>query len=500
MSSEDVDNILSDFAESIFPIAGVLPEVDSAVVCTRQGGTYRYSIDAKDWLCFTDNKEDNSVDPPLEEPDDDPEEKRRPTPIPPQDRSDTDEEKEDDRPDPDPLPTPDPPPVKNDDDDGDRKPNPKPVPEGDEVVRLPKIPSRRLPVNRPVGEGLVIFQKPSIEVKLDAFSRIYGCLLHSPITSSPIPIRLCKTDETINEADEKEGAKKFFEYLIRKVAETGAEEIAVLGCVAALNILPTRLIRYSPNGQLAFVFGCNFLTNVASDFLFSSSNAYQAIDGNGHINLKYVDCSPSEDDDGIPDLTDGLTPKDNSKANECFVPIRNFKQNEPEQAGMKRQLQIIFTRTEDILDNLGQPSGKTRNIDKQISIPAPLPLDNEFGGQSLDMDLLKANVPETWEFGTVKVEVDIVPYGFIRFYALEEDTIDSTFGGSKADELIDDFLNLVDGSEKFNTSSSGNTVSTRRFSKRNRNIITGKFTRKKAFLFEWNDGDGKPPLCSTFTF
>jgi hypothetical protein len=450
--------------------------IGEMIECFFDGGSWEYSEGQDRYVCVFNNRYEE-VEPPQTDENDN------------ENPSETDEDREDTdddtvQPDPPPIPIPPLPPIRNPDPNNNPDRKPIPIPVGDIINILPKIPRRRLPQRqREVDEdALVIFQDPVVEVRNDAFTRTYGCLLHNPITSSPIVIRRCKAPETVQNNNTVEDAKKFFEYLIRKTAETGVEEGLVAGCVLTLNLLPTRIIRYAPQGQLAFVFGCNLLTNIATDFISSSSNAHQSIDGNAHINVKYVNCNPQGEE--VPDLTKGLDAKfTDINDNECFVPIRNFKENEPEQLGMKRQLQVVYEKTIEEENDEGETV--TRRLQKQITLPSPLPLEsNDITTPTLDEDAIKDAFPETLNFGKVKVEMSIIPYGYIRFYSTEDD-VDDGF----TDDFFDDLLELIDGEEKPNS---------RRYSKRNRSIITGEFERKKAYLFEWREGDGKPPLCKAF--
>lgn len=345
--------------------------------CRLKGGIPAYDESGNFAKCIIDSEDkDNPTDPP--ETDDDDGNKNPPKVE--KDKDDTDNENP--VPDSPRLPTPQPPPVRNPDprDNPERIPLPVPVPQP--RTTLPKIPRRRLPsLERPESDdALLVFQDPVIGVEESAFERTYGCLLHNPITSSPVVFRQCESQQEDTEFSPVEDAQKFFEYLIRKTAQTGVQEGLIAGCVLTLNLLPNRIIRYAPGGQLAFVFGCNLLTNIASDFLFSSSNAYQSIDGNGHINVKYVECT----------------------------------------------------------------------------------------------------------------------YGYVRFYSTTENIEVGSFGSSPTDRFFDNILTIIDGREVTTTIEGEEVKSSRRYSRRKRNIITGEFTRKKAFLFEWNKGNGKPPLCQTF--
>ncbi len=382
------------------------------------------------------------------------------------------------QPSPRPLPVPSPPPVTFDDDTNNRRPVPNP-PQTNPPDTPPNVPERRLPVSDdfititiPSTPSSITLEKKLQSVKDDALSRVYGCMLYSPITSSPAIFRVCEqpSDSTLEERV-KEETENFFEFLVKKLRDTTVEEGLTAACVLAMNLLPSNFLRFLPKGQLLTVFGCSYLSEIASEFLFSSNNAYQSVDGQGHINVEYIDCTPEEDPSG--DFTKGLKPQKNN-INECFVPIRNFKTNESEQLGMKMQLQVVYELVEEI-ENTDPVEYKTWN--KQITIPSPK--------EDLEAEDIKEVFPENLKFGEIKAEFSVEPYGYVRFYADEDD-----YNNDDTDALFDDIVdNLIEGSEKDDS---------RRFSKRTRNLKTGEFTRKKGFLYKWESDDGKPPLCKVF--
>lgn len=445
--------------------------VPPEVQCRADGGTPSWDENG-DFVCkFQDDSDENK--PFYREPTD---EHNVPRPRPNGERGDdTDEETE--QPEPKPLPNPSPPPVTFDDNTGNRRPVPNP-PITDPPETPPNVPTRRLPSSEDFDTvsstpPSITLEKKLQSVKDDALSRVYGCMLHSPITSSPAIFRVCEAPDDSEETDEriKKDSKDFFEFLIRKLRDTATEESLTAVCVLSMNLLPSNFLRYLPQGQLLTVFGCSYLSEIASEFLFSSNNAYQSVDGQGHINVKYIECNPEEDGSG--DFTKGLQPQ-KQNLNECFVPIRNFKTNEPEQLGMKMQLQIVYELVEEI-DNTDPVEYKTWN--KQITIPSPQ--------EDLSTDDIKDVFPETLKFGEIKAEFSVEPYGYVRFYTDEDD-----YDNGNTDDLFDDIIdNLINGDEK---------TDSRRFSKRTRNLKTGEFTRKKAFLYKWESDNGKPPLCKVY--
>ena len=327
----------------------------------------------------------------------------------------------------------------------------------------PSIPLRRIPsLEAPEDVNtLEVTEKRWLTINQSAAERTYGCMIHSPITESPAIFRICRRDQSPDDQGVVESAKKFIDYLAREIAGTAAETAITGGCVLAVNILPTRFLRYVPGGKLAYAFGCQFLGNVAADFLFESNNALQSIDGQGHINVKYIECTPESGGNEGDDGTIGLEPSKPEDLNECFVPIRNFRTNEPEQLGMRCQLQIIYQLIED-----GQ------KFQKAISLPSPR--------EGIEEEDVKAVFPLEFPFGEIKSEVDIIPYGYIRVYTETEEFADNFF-----DQVIPA---LISGQEK---------EGTRRHSHRPRGFKQGNFRLYKAIYFTWLDESGTPPIETT---
>jgi len=147
---------------------------------------------------------------------------------------------------------------------------------------------------------------------------------------------------------------------------------------------------------------------------------------------------------------------------ECFIPIRNFKSNIPGGEGYKTQLQIIF-------------ADKPKNGKECRQITVPYPRDN------LTAQAIKNAVGSSVQFGQVKCEVDMTPYGYIRYYAPNKET---------GRQVI----------ERLSTLSAGRIVrepeDSFRASERKRvfESITGYPTRAIMFIFE----EGKEPRCKRF--
>jgi hypothetical protein len=147
---------------------------------------------------------------------------------------------------------------------------------------------------------------------------------------------------------------------------------------------------------------------------------------------------------------------------ECFIPIRNFKPNIPGGEGYKTQLQIIF-------------ADKPKDGKECRQITVPYPRDN------LTAEAIKNAVGSSVQFGQVKCEVDMTPYGYIRYYAPNKEV---------GRQVI----------ERLSTLSAGRIVrepeDSFRASERKRvfESLTGYPTRAIMFIFE----EGKEPRCKRF--
>ena len=89
------------------------------------------------------------------------------------------------------------------------------------------------------------------------------------------------------------------------------------------------------------------------------------------------------------------------KLDECFIPVRNFKSNEPVGQGYKDQLQIIFVDS-------------AKKLEKELTIPAPKDIvDAKLINLLLQPHLDNGGI----YFGLIKCEFDMLPYGYLRYYA-----------------------------------------------------------------------------------
>jgi hypothetical protein len=147
---------------------------------------------------------------------------------------------------------------------------------------------------------------------------------------------------------------------------------------------------------------------------------------------------------------------------ECFIPIRNFKSNIPGGEGYKTQLQIIF-------------ADKPKNGKECRQITIPYPKDK------LTAEIIKKAVGNSVEFGQVKCEVDMTPYGYIRYYAPNKEVgrqVITRLATLSAGKIVTEPKDSFRASER----------------KRVFESLTGYPTRAIMFIFE----EGKEPKCKRF--
>jgi hypothetical protein len=146
----------------------------------------------------------------------------------------------------------------------------------------------------------------------------------------------------------------------------------------------------------------------------------------------------------------------------CFIPIRNFKSNIPGGEGYKTQLQIIFA-----------DKPKNGRECRQITIPYPK--------NDLTAEMIKRAVGDSIEFGQVKCEVDMTPYGYIRYYAPNKEVgrnVINRLATLSAGRIVTEPEDSFRASER----------------KRVFESLTGYPTRAIVFIFE----EGKEPKCKRF--
>lgn len=375
-----------------------------------------------------------------------------------------------------------------------RQPKPQ-LPIVNPPLIIPSLPTRRLPkpnINFNT-QPTVLLEDRLISVKQDSMTRTYACLLHSPVTASPVPYRLCKIEENENEEDIAERLiedfREFLIYLLNKIRESTFTISKFKLCIAAVMLLPaTKFLKYLPFGTGTFVtaVGCNTLIEIAETFSTSSKNFdYDQVDGQAHTNIKYIECKPEKEDQPQEDPLEYF-----ELGNDCdveadgFIPVRNFRTNEPQQLGMKRQLEVIYEGEGNVDERDPITFESTGNVTKIDKLQKVINIPSIKG--DITTQLIKDTFPDELHFGMVKVETDVTPYGHIRFYSREIDV-----ENGNTDNLLDDIIdNLIEGDE---------VKLSRRYSKRVRDQTYGKLTLKTAKLYEWDKTTGLEPFVTRFT-
>jgi hypothetical protein len=157
--------------------------------------------------------------------------------------------------------------------------------------------------------------------------------------------------------------------------------------------------------------------------------------------------------------------KADENIDECFVPIRNFKSNEPTGIGYKTQLEIVFA------DGKGTTS-------KCITVPNPR---SDLTKEDIIEALIAGTEKDTRVFfGHIKIECDLYPWGYLRHYALDEES------GAK---LLTALSRL----------SNGNIIEdSMRYNDKKRDFKTGYYQAYRGYIFRFRN-DGSKPKCRKFT-
>jgi len=392
--------------------------------------------------------------------------------------------------DPNPIPPPPPtkqPPVTIDPPSDDEPIKPKPAPDERVPRTPPTIPPRRLSpaTDFTQEENLSVLIRPTLSIKSSATDRVYNCMLHNPVTDRPEKYFYCKVEPP----GDKERRKQISDFIIYQIEKIKGDDLVVKEDDESADYNREDFTRdfslvYLPNTGLSWVdgtkeyldFGGIALEQIVNQFRVMSRNAYQSVDGLAHVSFEQVDCSdgreiPELDGEGGRDITRHPNfPGGGDIGDGCFVPVSRFKNNEPPSYGMKTQLQVIYKQ---------KIEGKL--YEKQLTIPSPLPVDE------IDDNDIKNVFPDELEFGELKAETKIIPYGYLKFYATEKE---------QADNLFDDIINNLVNGQEAETDNSGQ--SPRKFSQRSRSFVTGTFNLDRAFYFDFNVGDGEPPVCKRF--
>lgn len=269
---------------------------------------------------------------------------------------------------------------------------------------IKRIPSSDLPL--PVGRingspPVTRFNQQSVVTLAQSITqRNFGCLLHEPIRQDPITIQQCSSEELAQ--DEQDNIiLNFAAWLSRGLLLSEVENILDRAC--DLSVVALTVFTGPGVGKIATLIGCKtlkyyLLDQVASNLTATSIGVQSTIP----TGVEVIDCEPLPVDD-----TGNQFELCDDSLNSCFVPIRNLRSNLPGSEGYKKQLQIVFSDSPNSLNDV-----------RQISIPSPL--DPDSISKSRILSALGLSAGSSLRFGKVKYEIDVSPYGYLRYYGPEE--------------------------------------------------------------------------------
>jgi hypothetical protein len=291
----------------------------------------------------------------------DKEKDNKPNPNPPEPPQDEDPPSDQEPPQPQPKdnPEPAPRPVTFDIDINitqERQPAPV-IPPTTIPENLPSVAPRRLPPLPQTfdEQNVEVEEKKLLSVRADGLKKVYGQLIHSPITKSPAKFYQIEPNE-LGAEDPVASAKKYYEYLIRKIHGSQVPQDLVGNSVLAFNLIPNNFLRFSGSGEMSMLFKGG-LEEIANNFRASSENAFQSITGKGQINVVFEEFTPKketeqQDEYGLqPDPSQG-TPEELEKIYDILGGDLWFQEEEKPQV------------TEESLEAKLRESAQTQKLDE----------------------------------------------------------------------------------------------------------------------------------------
>ena len=275
------------------------------------------------------------------------------------------------------------------------------------TVPTPDLPAT--PSTRP--RGLIVppttrfSQSSAVTLSESIQQRKFGCLLHEPIRKDPIKIKQCEVEE-LTEEEQNNILFTFALWITRSVGDALLNRILPKAC--DLSVVAKTVFSGGGTGTILTFIGCRLLkyyifNEIASNVTTSSIGVQSTIP----TAIEFEDCPPVAVDNSGNEF-ELCQPEVDS----CFVPIRNLRSNLPGGEGYKTQLQIIFSDSPNKLNDL-----------RQISIPSPI--NPEDITRDLILEALYGTIPQSnnipFKFGQVKYEVNVSPYGYIRYYGQYEE-------------------------------------------------------------------------------
>ena len=279
-----------------------------------------------------------------------------------------------------------------------------------EYQLIRSIPTSDLPTRQLIRTGVPVTrfdQGSAVTLSENIQQRKFGCLLHEPIRKDPIKIKQCEVEE-LTEEEQDNILLNFAVWLTRNIGDPLLNTILPKAC--NLSVIAKTVFSGGGSGTIITFIGCKILKSYVLDQIASNLTTLSVgVQSTVPTAIEFEDCPP--------------VPVDNSgnefeicqpqvELDTCFVPIRNLRSNLPGGEGYKAQLQIIFSDAPNKLNDL-----------RQITIPSPISAEDIT--RDLILQALYGFIPQSndipFKFGQVKYEVDVSPYGYIRYYGQYEE-------------------------------------------------------------------------------
>lgn len=325
-------------------------------------------------------------------------------------------------------------------------------------TNIPILPPRSLP--NPVSNEPAPIVSPTGESFSSTLcetlsNREYGCLLHDPFVNGDY--NYCVYGEEPGD---------FWDQLLEKSRQL-AEQIIdlvlddVIDKVCNLAVMRMPMPFYA---KTLLIFGCSQIDEIAEYFATRNKNIRNFQVG-GHVFLGQTNVTQCQDPpmDQTPSVEENMNV--DCSDNECFIPISSFSKDNQYFHGKRRVLQVVWKI---------QGWSKTNDYRKDMQIPSVL--DGVKGSDVIPL------LPTWLYFGHSRYEVDIEPYGKIRYYGVSSDNnIVETDVEDWFEQLVDTLVRKDDGSN--------GAIKTDSFrqSNKDRPYLKGWFYPWRFYVFDWDD-------------